>query len=415
MKPKKISLLGNFGQGNLGNECTLQAVIYNVRRYLPDAEISCICPDPKDTFERHNISAFAITYRGDAGLDSGVRPWHDNRMIRLLRKIFSRIPMELVQWIKAAKMLKGADMLIMPGTGILADSGTGRFGLSYEIFKWSIVAKLCRCKLFFLSVGAEPIRYSLTRWFIKSALKMADYRCYRDDYSKRYMDSIGFAADSDRVCPDLAFSLPNSMMLKSNNGNQRRTVIGVGIMDYLGQGGIRGRGEHVYRDYVSKTADFVTWLLEHEYGVRVLIGDISYDQAVRRDLKKLVENRGYKYEDQQIVDEPASSVEQLLSQLATTDIVVAPRFHNILLALMLNKPVIALSYNEKNDSLMAGVGLAEYCQPLDHLDVDRLIQQFVKIEKNANNIRPYVKQKTEEYRRALDEQYSFIFNVFWPR
>jgi hypothetical protein len=61
------------------------------------------------------------------------------------------------------------------------------------------------------------------------------------------------------------------------------------------------------------------------------------------------------------------------------------------------------------------VGLAEYCQPLDHLDVDRLIEQFVKLEKNANNIAPYIKQKTEEYRRALDEQYTFIFNVVCPR
>jgi polysaccharide pyruvyl transferase WcaK-like protein len=325
------------------------------------------------------------------------------------------MPTELVQWIKAVKTLKGADMLIMPGTGMLTDSGTGRFGLSYEIFKWSIVAKLCRCKLFFLSVGAEPIRYLLTRWFIKSALMMADYRCYRDDYSKRYMDSIGLTVDGDRVYPDLAFSLPKSMMPRSSNSNQHRTVIGVGIMDYVGQGGIRRGGENVYRDYVSKTADFVTWLLGHEYGVRVLIGDVSYDQPVRRDLQKQVEERGYKYDDHQIVDEPASSVEQLLSQLATTGVVVAPRFHNILLALMLNKPVIALSYNEKNDSLMAEVGLAEYCQPLDHLDVDRLIEQFVKLEKNADNITLYLKQKTEEYRRALDEQYTFIFNVVSPR
>jgi polysaccharide pyruvyl transferase WcaK-like protein len=45
-------------------------------------------------------------------------------------------------------------------------------------------------------------------------------------------------------------------------------------------------------------------------------------------------------------------VEQLCAQLTQTDMVVATRFHNILLALMLNQPVLPLSYHEKVRSLM---------------------------------------------------------------
>jgi polysaccharide pyruvyl transferase WcaK-like protein len=306
-------------------------------------------------------------------------------------------------------------MLIMSGTGMLTDYATRPFGLPYDIFKWSTIAKLHRCKLLFVSVGVEPIHHLLSRWFIKSALSLADYRCYRDGYSKQYMESIGFGTSNDIIYPDLAFSLPVAMMPECNNRDRQRPVIGVGVMDYYGQRGIPQGGEAIYIDYINKTGTFVTWLLEHKYTVRLLIGDVLYDNRVRQDLIELLEKRGFKCEGGQIIDEPISSVEQLLSQLATTDVVVAPRFHNILLALMLNKPVIALSYNEKNDSLMAEVGLAEYCQPLDHLDVDRLIEQFVKLENNANNLRPYIKQKTEEYRRVLDEQYTFIFNVVCPR
>lgn len=104
------------------------------------------------------------------------------------------------------------------------------------------------------------------------------------------------------------------------------------------------------------------------------------------------------------------TLEQLLPQLAKSDVVVSPRFHNIILALMLNKPVISISYNEKFDSLMAGIGLAEYCQHIDHLDVDRLIEQLRELEKTAKKLTPQIQHKTEEYRRALDEQYNFIFN-----
>jgi len=54
--------------------------------------------------------------------------------------------------------------------------------------------------------------------------------------------------------------------------------------------------------------------------------------------------------------------------------------------------------------------LAKYCQPIDHLDVDRLIDQLIEIEKNAEDLRPLIRQKTEEYRKALDKQYTAILN-----
>ncbi len=34
----------------------------------------------------------------------------------------------------------------------------------------------------------------------------------------------------------------------------------------------------------------------------------------------------------------------------------------------------------------------------------------MELEKNAEKLRPQIKQKVEEYRKALDEQYAFIFN-----
>lgn len=123
-----------------------------------------------------------------------------------------------------------------------------------------------------------------------------------------------------------------------------------------------------------------------------------------------MEKRGLKYEERQIICEPISTVEELLIQLAKTDLVVSARFHNIILALMLNKPVISLSHDEKFDSLMAELGLAKYCLHIDKLDVRKLIERFIELDKHAGTLKPYIKQKTEEYRRALDEQYAAIFN-----
>jgi len=92
-------------------------------------------------------------------------------------------------------------------------------------------------------------------------------------------------------------------------------------------------------------------------------------------------------------------------------VVVATRFHNVLLALMLDKPVVALSYHEKIASLMSGVGLGEYCHDVDRLDVPRLVEQFTKLEQNAGTARTIVERKKQEYRRALDEQYAIISHL----
>jgi polysaccharide pyruvyl transferase WcaK-like protein len=234
-------------------------------------------------------------------------------------------------------------------------------------------------------------------------------------YSKEYLEAVGFDTERDRVYPDLAFSLPRHVIPVCGDFSGQRPVIGVGLKDYYGEHGLRRRGEDDYHKYLGKTADFVTWLLANNYSVRVLMGDAVYDGRVKEDLIELLEKRGVNCNDGRVLDEPVSSVEQLLTQLAATDVVVSPRFHNIILALMLNKPVISLSYHEKFSSLMADMGLPEYCQHLDHLDVGKLSAQLQKLERDTISLTSCVKRKTEEYRRALDEQYSLILNEICDR
>jgi len=135
---------------------------------------------------------------------------------------------------------------------------------------------------------------------------------------------------------------------------------------------------------------------------------------VKQDLMALLEGRKSTGEDGRILDEPIISVEQLLVQLGATDIVVSPRYHNIILALMLNKPAFSLSYHQKFASLMSGVGLAEYCQDIDHLEIDTLIRRVMELEENAGKIKPSLEHTMEEYRKALQEQYSFLFGEFLP-
>lgn len=410
MEPIKIAFYGLFGQQNLGNDCTLQAILYHVRKHLPDVETICICTGPEDTSVRFKISAFPISQPYPKWLNSKAWVGLNKPFMRLIKKLFIRLPMELLSWVTAFKILKDVQLVIAPGTGLLTDYATKPLGIPYDVFKWSMIAKLCRCQVLFINVGAGPIYHRFSRWFIIFSLSMAAYRSYRDNYSKKYIKNLGFDNTNDDIYPDLAFSLPKDLLPGSLNLEKEKLVIGVGLKDYYGRQGLKkSGGEDSYSEYINKIGNFVIWLLNHEYIVRLLIGDSRYDNHVKADVLEFISRHEPVNGFARIVNDPINSVEDLMSQISQTDVVVSPRFHNIILGLMLQKPVISLSYNEKFESLMAEFGMSEYCQNLDSLDVDSLIKQLKTIEYNNETLKHNIFDKTKEYRRVLEEQYKNIF------
>ena len=56
----RVGILGHVGNENLGDEAIIAAVIQNIRRRVPDAEINGFTLNPADTLERHGIVSFPI-------------------------------------------------------------------------------------------------------------------------------------------------------------------------------------------------------------------------------------------------------------------------------------------------------------------------------------------------------------------
>ena len=399
---KKICFFGHFGSSNFGNEITLQTVLYHVRRLLPKAEVACICTGPEALAATQKIETIPIRR-------VIVRPSNPRtRFGRLLRKIFIEIPTEPCRWLDAFRTLKGVKMLVIPGTGLLTDAyGLLEWG-PYNLFKWSLMARACRCKLLFVSVGAGPLHGTLGRFLVRSALSLAHFRSYRDVTSMDYLKSIGFRANGDRVYPDLVFSLPETMRLHDGDKRSGRVVVGLGLMGYAGKYRVANPNDITYQKYLDNLVIFAGWLLAHDYDIRLLLGEAG-EWTVLQEFKSRLKARLGAYDEERIVDEPARSVQELLSQLVATDIVVATRFHNVLLALVLNKPVIAISFHHKSVSLMNDMGLAEYCHDIDCMNASRLIEQFQDVAKNAEKLKPVIRQRVEASRKALDEQYDLIF------
>jgi polysaccharide pyruvyl transferase WcaK-like protein len=404
---RKIAFFGHFGWGNFGNDSTLQAILYHLRRRAPDVEVTCICSGPEAVAADYNVAAVEI--RGVL-----TKPWNlRNPLARLARKLFIGIPSELYRWLKGLITLWGTNILIVPGTGLLTDA----FGLfswgPYNMFRWSAIAKLCRCKLYFVSVGAGPLYSRAGRFFVRAALSMADFRSYRDESTVQCLKAIGFRANNDPVYPDLAFSLPESLTPRGHDSKGRGLVVGLGLMEYAGKYSVEKPTSAVYAAYLVSLVEFAGWLLAQGHDIRLLIGDAA-DTTVTREFRSLLKERSVVYEEGRIIDEPIASIDDVLSQLAGTDLVVATRFHNVLLSLLLNKPAIAISFHHKCSSLMSQMGMAEYCQDINTLQADRLIEQFRQLQRNAGPVKQMLAEKVAACRAALDEQYGIILRTVWP-
>ncbi|HEY7300643.1 MAG TPA: polysaccharide pyruvyl transferase family protein [Xanthobacteraceae bacterium] len=403
-KRQRIALYGHFGVGNLGNECTLQVIIEQIRRRWPDAELRCFCTNPQDVRMRYDIAAFP----SEAVNNATSARWSGLRrgIARFFRIAFRRIPLELIHWTKVLCAIWRMDVLIVAGTGIVSDCGCGPLGWPYQIFKLSTLASLCRVRVAFLNVGVGPLRHPLSRWFIKSSLPLAHQRSYRDRASKQYLETIGFNTDGDFVYPDVAFGLLPGSPASAVSAHERR-IVGLGLKDY--GPGLERKASKAFEEYLNTMAIFVAWLQQHGYGVRLLIGDIQYDTTVVEQFVRILRSRHIPTNAPLLIAEPAQSVPELLCQIAETDVVISSRYHNLVLGLVYNKPIIALSDHAKLESLATDLGLARYLLPLTTLRPDILIERFKQLESDVDRLKVYIRAEVTRYRQALESLYAALF------
>jgi polysaccharide pyruvyl transferase WcaK-like protein len=241
-------------------------------------------------------------------------------------------------------------------------------------------------------------------------LRMANYRSYRDQAAFDYLRGVGFDTTGDRLYPDLVFSLPLNLRVIPGKTVHQTKEVGLGLINYYGWQYDSQRGEGIFQEYIAKIKRFVTWLLEEGYAIRIISGD-AIDQRPVDEVVEHVKAAGNAYWQEKLFVEQISSVDELFSQLALTDIVVASRFHNLLCSLMLGLPVVSLGYHEKNAALMKEMGLAIYCQHIEDFTFERLVEQFKACVAGGKQLVSHIHRQCEQYRDQLDEQYRDIFSL----
>lgn len=165
----KIALFGHFGARNFGNETTLEAMLSHLRRLLPESDLSCICTEPQVVTAMYNIPAVPLT-----ATFTQLRIFR-NPIAKLLRTAFVGLPCEIYRWLSGLSTLRDTDALIVTGTGLLTDVFGLRGWGPYNTFKWSLIARLCGCRLCLLAWVSDhwapaPEDYSSNRPFASQAI-----------------------------------------------------------------------------------------------------------------------------------------------------------------------------------------------------------------------------------------------------
>ena len=420
-----IGLLGPFGVGNLGDASIQEAMIQQIRQRLPDARIFGFSLNPKDTERRHHIPSFPIVRVQKRWMEEDYRQRqqsefarkmdkvNDIGIIRFLRRYVFRVPAECLFLIQSFRRLAGIDLLVFSGGGQIDDSWGGAWGHPFTMFKWSLLAKLAGVKTALVSLGAGPVDTKIGKFFVRKALSMAGYRSYRDENSRRFVNSLGFRND-DEVFPDLSHIIETNCLQRPEYTSRKRLRVCVGPVPYCHPQEWPTHDPQQYAAYLAKMVSFCGWLLERGHKVVLIPGSVGADDVVIRDIQgkiwKLDQNR----EKAQVEIPSIRSLHDLLDTLVQTDVVVSSRFHGILLAHVHGKPALGISPHQKIDALMEAMGHSQLCLNIERFTVEELAERFASIERSWKELHEQVENREKQYKRALKEQFDTLYGVAEP-
>jgi polysaccharide pyruvyl transferase WcaK-like protein len=390
-QPPRVGLFGLLGSGNLGNDASFEVVLNGIRTRRPDAVFDAMCSGPEELTARYGIeSTSSLPYKRYEQRTRGLASF----AIRGIGKVV--VAFETLRWVRRH------DVVIVPGAGALeATLPVQPWGTPYGLFLVCAAGRIFRTKVALVNVGANVMNQRVTRRLQNAAARLAYYRSYRDEFSREAMRRRGLDVSRDGVFPDLVFGLGTL----APAGDAR--TAGVGVMEYRGTNDDHRQAEALRAGYVARMTAFVGWLLDQQRAVRVLVGDVNgCDDSVASEIVAGVLALRPDLEPARLTIRSLARPSDLLEEMAVAGVVVATRYHNVVSALSLAKPTISIGYSTKHDVVMADMGLAEFCQSVRALDVERLKEQFLELERRAPEVRQNLATRSEAHRHLLGEQFD---------
>jgi polysaccharide pyruvyl transferase WcaK-like protein len=378
----------------------MESVINYVRSRHPETRLDAMCTGPETIKAKYGIDAISIQWGPREEKPSSL-------LVAQARKLLGLF----VDAVRIGSWVRRHDAVIIPGTGVLeASLPLLPRAYPYSMLSLCIAGRLFGVKVFLVGVGAGTVNQRTTRLVYDWIVRLSTYRSYRDAGSREALRERGLDVTRDHVHPDLAFALP---IPQCELGNPRN--VGVGVMDYRGTNDDRRNSDDIHASYIAEMKRFVRWLLDDGCTVRLFVGDANGgDDQVAAEILEDVRTYCPHLDPTRVIADPITCFDDLMRSMLDVGVVVAIRYHNVLGALMLSKPTIAIGYSPKHDFLMADMGLPGFCQDVNSLDADRLAGQLKDLQGRAAELRDVLLKSNEVTSCLLEREFAELSAELFP-
>lgn len=400
--PPRVGLFGLLGQGNLGNDGSMEAVLAHLRAEHHDVILDALCSEPDLVTARYGIQAVPLRwYQPD--------PQRPPGLLAIARRGLGVSLGIGIDAFHTASWVRRHEAVIVPGMGVLETTVPMRpWRTPYWMFLLCASGRLFGTKVALVSVGANATDHRVTRRLITGAARLAHYRSYRDTVSKEAMQRMGVDTSRDSVYPDVAFALPAPNEISRVPGS-----VGIGVMDYSGSNDDVAQASDLRANYLEQMKSFGRWLVDNGRPIRLFTSDTA-DQPVVHEVAAAVRAHRPDLGPSWVITQPARSLTELMQQIAPVDIVVATRYHNVLYALLQAKPTLALGYAAKHELLMADAGLPGFCLPCKSLDVTQMIDRFTELESRSVQLTQTIMESNAAKVQLVDRQFAEMSAALFP-
>lgn len=347
-----ILFCGYYGFRNMGDDSLLRAIIDNIRKSDPDARMTVMSKNPRETrclYGTHAVNRF--------------NPF------------------------SVARAMKNGKLLIFGGGNLLQDGSSARSLLYYTTVLRA--AKALGMKIMVYANGIGPLHLEKSRTAAAKALSLSDVITLREKDSIRECAALGVTAPVIRLTADPAFTLKEAdaswtagLCRKFGITDDRRCFI-VALRERKNDGGETPKKVAAVCDRIHDTYGLTpVFLPMHD----------PLDRAVNRAAAALCHSETIFLE--------GLTGSEMLGILRRMEFVIAMRLHTLIYSTAVGTPSMGLAYDGKLRAFMETTG-----QPymLDSADEEQMLAYAGELLSKKEEIRASLLSRDAQYRELAME------------
>lgn len=304
----KLVISGYYGFGNAGDEAMLAAILEAILEVIPDADITVISGNPKQTTQYHGVKAVG---RFD--------------MFGILNAI-------------------GHCDLLISGGGSLLQDVTSKRSLYYYLSIITLATTLGK-RVMLYAQGIGPLRRERARKLVGQVLNKVSMITVRDEKSKQELESMGVTKVPIEVTADAVLAMHpvdttiGRRLLKDYQLSGVRYRVGVSVRNW--------KDFRAYRQELAYALD----KLHSELDAQIVFIPMQHpaDTGEAKRIASLMKA-------EPVILESMYTTTELLALEGCMDLLIGVRLHALVFATLMEKPVVGISYDPKIINFLHMIG-----------------------------------------------------------